>query len=147
MPVSERERLALYRQLQEQLGNEGADTLMELLPPAGWNDIATRADVQATATLLRGEMAQLGAELRSEMAQLGAELRGEMSELRSELRGEMAELRGEMAELRTELRGEMVELRSEVRQDLAGTQRTLVLWMAAFAASTWVALLTGVLAG
>jgi hypothetical protein len=59
----------------------------------------------------------------------------------------MAELRGEMAELRTELRGEMVELRSEVRQDLAGTQRTLVLWMAAFAASTWVALLTGVLAG
>jgi hypothetical protein len=129
MPVSERERLALYRQLQEQLGNEGADTLMELLPPAGWNDIATRADVQATATLLRGEMAQLGAELRSEMAQLGAELRGEMSELRSELRADM------------------VELRSEVRQDLAGTQRTLVLWMAAFAASTWVALLTGVLAG
>jgi hypothetical protein len=140
MPVSERERLALYRQLQEQLGNEGADTLMELLPPAGWNDIATRADVQATATLLRGEMAQLGAELRSEMAQLGAELRGEMSELR-------VELRGEMSELRSELRADMVELRSEVRQDLAGTQRTLVLWMAAFAASTWVALLTGVLAG
>ena len=107
MPVSERERLALYRQLQEQLGNEGADTLMELLPPAGWNDIATRADVHATATLLRGEM----------------------------------------AELRSELRADMVELRSEVRQDLAGTQRTLVLWMAAFAASTWVALLTGVLAG
>jgi hypothetical protein len=129
MPVSERERLALYRQLQEQLGNEGADTLMELLPPAGWNDIATRADVQATATLLRGEMAQLGAELRGEMAELRSELRGEMAELRSELRGEMA------------------ELRSEVRQDLAGTQRTLVLWMAAFAASTWVALLTGVLAG
>jgi hypothetical protein len=96
MPVSERERLALYRQLQEQLGNESADTLMELLPPAGWNDIATRADVQATATLLRGEMAELG---------------------------------------------------SEIRQDLAATQRTLVLWMAAFAASTWVALLTGVLAG
>ena len=80
---------------------------MELLPPVGWNDIATRADVQATATLLRGEMAQL----------------------------------------RAEQRADMVELRSEVRQDLAGTQRTLVLWMAAFAASTWVALLTGVLAG
>jgi hypothetical protein len=114
MPVSERERLALYRQLQEQLGNEGADTLMELLPPAGWNDIATRADVQASATLLRGEMAELGAQLRTEMA---------------------------------ELRGEMVELRGEIRQELAGTQRTLVLWMAAFAGSTWVALLTGVLAG
>ena len=143
MPVSERERLALYRQLQEQLGNESADTLMELLPPVGWNDIATRADVQATATLLRGEMS----ELRGEMAQLGAELRGEMSELRGEMAQLGAELRGEMAELRSELRGEMVELRSEVRQDLAGTQRTLVLWMAAFAASTWVALLTGVLAG
>ena len=125
MPVSERERLALYRQLQEQLGNEGADTLMELLPSVGWNDIATRADVQATATLLRGEIS----EVRGEMAQLGAELRSEM------------------AELRGELRADMLELRSEVRQDLAGTQRTLVLWMAAFAASTWVALLTGVLAG
>ncbi len=121
MPVSERERLALYRQLQEQLGNESADTLMELLPPAGWNDIATRADVQASATLLRGEMA----EVRGEMAELGAQLRTEMAELR----------------------GEMVELRGEIRQELAGTQRTLVLWMAAFAGSTWVALLTGVLAG
>ena len=118
MPVSERERLALYRKLQAQLGDEGADTLMELLPPAGWNEIATRADVQASATLLRGEMAEL-----------------------------RAELRGEMAELRAELRGEMAELRSGVRHDLAGTQRTLVLWMAAFAASTWVALLAGVVAG
>jgi hypothetical protein len=107
MPVSERERLARYRKLQAQLGDEGADTLMEFLPSAGWNEIATRADVQASATLLRGEM----------------------------------------AELRADLRGEMAELRAGVRQDLAGTQRTLVLWMAAFAASTWVALLAGVVAG
>jgi hypothetical protein len=33
------------------------------------------------------------------------------------------------------------------RQDLAGTRRTLVLWMAVFVASTWGALLTGVVAG
>ncbi len=75
MSVSELQRHELFEWFKEAMGPERAAVIMELLPPVGWADIATKDDVR----------------------NLGIELRGEMAELRSELRGEMAELRGEMA--------------------------------------------------
>jgi hypothetical protein len=87
--VSDSERRALYDAAYASLGPGPAATLMDLLPPVGWADVARQGDL----TALRGEMA----EVRGEMAELRAELRGEMAELRAELRGEMAEVRGQIA--------------------------------------------------
>ena len=110
--ISDRDRRELFTALEQALGERPAASMMELLPPVGWADVARRSDLVA----VRGEMAELRGELRGEMA----ELRGEMAELRAELKGEMAELRvelkGEMAELRVELKGEMAELRGEIGQ-------------------------------
>jgi hypothetical protein len=74
---SDHERRQLFVALEESLGRGPAGTLMELLPPIGWADVARQSDLVG--------------------------IRGEMAELRGELKGEMAELRGEMAELRGEL--------------------------------------------
>jgi hypothetical protein len=108
--VSDAARRELFVALERELGEVPAATMMELLPPVGWSDVARQSDLVA----LRGEMA----ELRGEMAELRAELKGEMAELRAELKGEMAELRtdltNDMARLRTELKGEMAELRGRV---------------------------------
>ena len=68
--------------LDDRLGPDGTDLLLNRLPERPVSDFATRDDVQAMAMVLRGEMA----ELRGDMG----ELRGEMAELRSELRAEMA---------------------------------------------------------
>ena len=65
---------------------------MDSIPIVPYSQIALRDDVIASATLLRGEMA----------------------ELRSELRGEMAELRTEMGELRIDVRSEIVDVRSDI---------------------------------
>jgi predicted nuclease with TOPRIM domain len=108
--VSDRDRRELHVALERELGTGPATTLMELLPPVGWSDVARQSDLVA----IRGEMAELRGELRGEMAELRTELKGEMAELRTELKGEMSELRGEMAELRTELKGEIAELRARV---------------------------------
>ena len=108
--ASDEDRRGLYQALEHSLGARPATTLMELLPPVGWADVARRSDLAA----IRGEMG----ELRGEMGELRGELRAEMADLRTELRGEMAalrvELKGEMAGLRTELRGEMAGLRVEL---------------------------------
>jgi len=90
--VSDEDRRDLYDVLERRLGQGPATTMMELLPPVGWADVARQSDLVA----VRGEMA----ELKGEMAELRAELKGEMAELRVELKGEMAELR---AELRSQL--------------------------------------------
>jgi hypothetical protein len=89
--VSDEARRDLYDALERRLGQGPAGTLMELLPPVGWADVARTADLVA----VRGEMAQL---------------RGEMGELRAEmgvLRGEMSEIRGEIAKLSARIDGQI----------------------------------------
>ena len=97
--VSDQDRRELYGALERQLGGGPAATMMELLPPVGWADVARQSDVVA----LRGEMAQLRGELKGEIA----ELRGEMGELRGELKGELAEVRGELSKLSARIDGQI----------------------------------------
>jgi hypothetical protein len=47
MPVDERRRLALHDAAKHALGPEAAVTLMEMLPPNGWGELATKADLAA----------------------------------------------------------------------------------------------------
>jgi hypothetical protein len=93
--VSDEARRDLYDALERRLGQGPAGTLMELLPPVGWADVARTSDLVA----VRGEMAQL----RGEMG----ELRGEMGELRGEMKGELAEVRGELAKLSARIDGQI----------------------------------------
>ena len=48
------------------LSEGAADTLMELLPPVGWADVATKSDIQH----LRDEMQHLRDELKGDMLNL-----------------------------------------------------------------------------
>jgi hypothetical protein len=47
MAVDERARHELFRRLDEVLGPDAATTLIEHLPPVGWADVATKADLAA----------------------------------------------------------------------------------------------------
>ncbi len=45
MAIDERTRHQLFLRLEEVLGDEEANTLMEHLPPVGWADVATKRDL------------------------------------------------------------------------------------------------------
>ncbi len=47
MALDERARHELFLRLERALGPAGAETLMELLPPVGWADVATKRDLDA----------------------------------------------------------------------------------------------------
>ena len=112
MTASDRDRLNLYQKLDEFLGTEEANTLMEHLPPVPWNEVATKSDLNALGVALRSDIDALGTQLRVEMAATTKELRNEMATMGKELRSEMAtmgaELRSEMQAMRFELRAEML---------------------------------------
>ena len=74
MAVTEESRYQLFQRLEEMLGREGVSTLMELLPPVGWADVATKRDldhlqsrVDARIDALDARIDRLGVELRAEM--------------------------------------------------------------------------------
>jgi hypothetical protein len=45
MPVDERHRLQLADAAKRAFGDDAGITLMELLPPVGWADVATKQDL------------------------------------------------------------------------------------------------------
>ena len=61
--VSDRDRRSLHVALERELGEGPATTLMELLPPVGWSDVARRSDLVA----IGGEIAELRGELKTDM--------------------------------------------------------------------------------
>ena len=123
MSVDERRRLELADAVKRALGDDAGITLMELLPPVGWADVATKQDL----LVLRGDIDRLSddfGDLRTEFRDLRGEfndLRGEFGTLRGEfndLRGEFGTLRGEFNDLRGEfgtLHGEFGTLRGEFK--------------------------------
>ena len=55
MVVDERRRRELYEKAEEVLGKTQADSLMSLLPPVGWADVATKQDLELLEARLNGE--------------------------------------------------------------------------------------------
>ena len=47
MALDERARHELFLRLEAVLGPESAETLMEMMPPVGWADVATKHDLDA----------------------------------------------------------------------------------------------------
>ena len=119
MPTAEKERLALYQQLNSTIGPDHAETLMECLPPQKWADLATKEDLRVTAKELRAEMAGL--------------------------RAEMSGLKTDMSGLKTEMRAEMKTGFALMESKFAQQTRTTVLALACFAASIWASMLATVL--
>jgi hypothetical protein len=74
MSVSEFQRHEVFKWLEETMGPERGAIMMDLLPPVGWGDIATRRNIQAEVGGLRSEMQEGFAELRSEMQAAHSEL-------------------------------------------------------------------------
>jgi hypothetical protein len=81
MSVDERRRLELAEAVKRTLGDDAGITLMELLPPVGWADVATKQDLLG----LRGDIDRL----RDEFAGLDGKvtsLRADFDDLRNEFK-------------------------------------------------------------
>src|SRR5580693_4123859 len=99
--VNDARRRMLYDRLTDAMGSEAADALMDHLPPTGWSELATQAE------LLRVEAA-----LRSDFDRFESSVGGEFKRVESALRADIE--RGESA-----LRADIERGESALRADIA----------------------------
>ena len=81
MSTSQAKRTALHHESREKLTVDTADTLMDHLPPGGWSDVATKADVELSQAATQRDIAQL----RSDFAVSFAGVDTEFAKLRAEI--------------------------------------------------------------
>ena len=70
MSVSEHERHQLFTWFEEHMGSERAATMMSLLPPVGWGDVATRDDLELLEARVDARFDQFEARIEVRLGQL-----------------------------------------------------------------------------
>jgi hypothetical protein len=81
MTVSEYERTQVFRWFEEHMGKERATTMMALLPPVGWGDVATRRDLE----LLEGRIDARFARVDARIDRLEAKIDVGLADIRTQL--------------------------------------------------------------
>lgn len=79
MTVTEEARYHRLQQLDDSLGEKRANTMMELLPPVGWADVATKRDLDQQSE-------RLGLMVRAEISGVRAEIAGVRGDFQNSLR-------------------------------------------------------------
>ncbi len=92
MSITEASRFQLRTAIGQILSEEAADTLMELLPPVGWADVATKTDLQHLRDELKAEIHSLRVATKTDLQHLREELKADMLNLRNEFKADIQAL-------------------------------------------------------
>ena len=92
MSITEASRFQLRTAIGQILSEEAADTLMELLPPVGWADVATKTDLHHLRDELKAEIHSLRVATKTDLQHLRDELKADMLNLRNEFKADIQAL-------------------------------------------------------
>ena len=97
MAVTEEGRHRLYRWVEASAGKEVANTMMELLPPVGWADVATKSDLAEQDRRLDGVEERLELRIDAARHELRAEFQVGIATLQREMRLQLLGMIGAIA--------------------------------------------------
>ena len=135
MPVTEAQRHRLYESLKAAIGSEEADIMMSLVPPTGWGDVVSRANLRSESLALRADFAAFRSEVNGDFAAFRSEVNSDFAAFRAEMTAELSAFRSEVcaefAAVRSEMVAESAQLRAEMASALHQQTRSLGTWLVA----------------
>lgn len=127
MALTHSQRTSMFNTLTEVMGQDDAETLMQHLPPSGWDNVATKED-------LRVAFAEINSAMTAGFAQAAVE--------RAEIVKAMAEGLAQAAVERAEIKAQAATERAEIIRRQAWHLYIVVSTIAVASVSIWIALLT-----
>ena len=113
MATTQAQRASLFNTLAELVGREDAETLMQQLPPGGWDSMATKDDLQVLAATVTAALAEFRVEVTNAFADAAKE-RAAIIKAFSERHSELVESQSELVKAFSERHSELVESQSEL---------------------------------
>lgn len=161
MSVSDTRRLEMYETLIDRLGGEPAATLMEFLPPGGWENVATKDDLRLVKEDLRlvderltGKIDGLNSKIDTGLTGLQGKIDGLDSKIdtgltavHSKIDTGLTGLQDKIDTLDGKIDSTVTGLRGEFALAMARQTRTIVVTMVGIAITIWLALLLPIGAG
>ena len=135
MAATQAQRAALYASLVDSMGEVAADTLMDQLPPSGWDQMATKDDLAGVELRLRAAFTEAIAETNVKLAEGHSKL--------VESHGKLVESHASLLVAMHEGFAEAAKERAEIIKSQAKQLYVIVATIAAAAISIWIALFTG----
>ncbi len=132
MAATQSQRAALYVSLVDSMGEEAADTLMDQLPPTGWDQMATKDDLAGVEQRLQASLAVALAEINAKFAETRAEFVESHAALQTAMATGLAEAAKERAEI---IKSQANLIKSQAKQ-----LYVIVSTIAAATISIWIAL-------
>ena len=132
MAVLQSQRAALYASLVDSMGEEAADTLMDQLPPSGWDQMATKEDLAGIEQRLQASLAVASADTNAQFAEMSAKFAESHAALQVAMHEGFAQAAKERAEI----------IKVQARQ-----LYVIVSAIAAATISIWIALFTSAAGG
>ena len=127
MALTHAQRTSMFNTLTEVMGQDDAETLMQHLPPSGWDNVATKED-------LRVAFAEINSAMTAGFAQAAVE--------RAEIVKAMTEGLAKAAVERAEIKAQAATERAEIIRRQAWHLYIVVSTIAVASVSIWIALLT-----
>ena len=70
MATTQAQRASLFNTLSELMGTDDAETLMEQLPPSGWDNVATKDDLKVLTATFTAALAEMRVEFTDALADI-----------------------------------------------------------------------------
>ena len=134
MATTQAQRAALYTSLVDSMGDEAAETLMDQLPPSGWDQMATKDDLAGVEQRLQASLTVLAAETNAKFAESHTKLVESHAALLVAMHEGFAQAAKERAEI--------IKAQAEMIKVQAKQLYVIVSAIAAATISIWVALFT-----
>ena len=148
------ERATLYSTLADAIGQQEAEILMEQLPPSGWDQVATKDDLNVLGASFTAGLAETNAAITAGLAETNAAITAGLAEANAAITAGLAEanaaITAGLAEANAAMKAGFAEAAKERAEIIRSQARQLYIITATIIAATvsiWFALYTGPGAG
>ena len=149
MALTHAQRTSMFNTLAGVMGQDDAETLMDHLPPSGWDNVATKDDLRAGFAEINTAIATGLVQAATERAQIKeavtaglAQAAVERADIKAQAAVERADIKAQAAVERADIKAQAAVERAEIIRRQAWHLYIVVSTIVVASVSIWIALLT-----